>query len=165
MVGIVIREPGQSEAEQLAEILGEDDALRTDLGIAPDNRPAADGFLDELAAWCAPRRASTFAILADGVAVGTISISHRSPDGRSARIGYWVGTRYRRLGHCRRAFAAVLAQAAAEGIEHVSGTVAAENTASRRLWERHASVATVLADGRIRYELEIERRPTGLATV
>jgi len=155
MTEITLEEPGSREAAQLAAMLCEDDVLRGDLGMGPDRKPTADSFLEHLAEWCASRRATTYAILADDVAVGTISISHRSPDGRSARVGYWMGSRHRRQGHCTRAFEAVLARAAAEGIRCVSATIAADNLPSRRLWERQGGVPSEVSEGRLRYELPV----------
>jgi RimJ/RimL family protein N-acetyltransferase len=157
MTKIGIREPTPSDAEQLATMLCVDAVLRRDLGIPADDRPTAEDVLQKLADWCPTRRATTYAILADEAAVGTISISHRSPDGQSAQIGYWVGSGHRRLGYCTRAFAAVLAQAASEGIVSVSATIPAENTPSRRVWERHGGIGVAISADQLRYELTIER--------
>ncbi|MFC1525833.1 GNAT family N-acetyltransferase [Candidatus Latescibacterota bacterium] len=153
MTRICIKQPGQREAGQLAFMLCRDHALRRDLGIAADVRPTAEGFLEHLAVWCESRRATTYAILADDVAVGTISLSHRRLDGLSARIGYWVGSDHRRRGYATEAFAAVLARAASEGIRTVSATIDTGNIASRRLWERLGAAATEVSAQRVRYEL------------
>jgi len=151
-----IKEPGRREAEQLAALLREDDGLRGELGIAADDRPEGEDVLEKLREWCRKRRATTFAIMAGDTAIGTISLSHRSEEGRTARIGYWVGTRYRRCGHGTRAFATILRRAAAEGITSVSSSVAAWNEGSRRIWERHGATSTPDSGGRIRYEITIE---------
>jgi len=127
--------------------------------MGSDKQPTAEGLLEHLTEWCASRRATTYAILAEGVAIGTISISHRSPDGRSARVGYWIGSRYRRQGYCTSAFEAMLARAATEGIRRVSATIASDNLPSRRLWERQGGVPAEAADGRLRYELPVASRP------
>ena len=134
-------------------MLCDDGGLRRDLGVNADGHLTADRFFLKLEEWCRARRATTFAIVADDTAIGTISLSHRSEDGRTARIGYWVGTGYRHQGHCRRAFEAVLRQAAAQGITAVSATVDAGNEASRRIWERHGAASTSVASGRLRFDL------------
>lgn len=152
---VTLREPGYEEANQLAEMLSKDEVLRADLGMDASNRPTADDVLQELADWCPPRRATTYAILTGDRAVGTISLSHRDLDSRSARIGYWVGSRYRCRGYATKAFAAVLAQAASEGIMSVSATVAVDNMPSLRLWARHGSNATTTDEGKIRYKLDL----------
>ena len=155
MTELTIREPLQKDAEQLAAMLCEDEGLRRDLGMAEGDRPTAEGFLRHLGEWCRQRRATTFAIVVQDAAIGMISLSHRSPDGLSARIGYWVGSDHRRLGYCTRAFAAVLARAASEGIVSVSATIEIDNIASRRLWERQGAVATPASPTRLRYELTL----------
>jgi RimJ/RimL family protein N-acetyltransferase len=161
MTGITIREPGQLEAEQLSAVLCNDNVLRHELGFAAHDKPTAEDFLREIAEWCRPRRATTYAILADNTAIGTISLSHRSPDGLSAQVGYWIGSGYRRLGYCTRAFATVLNQAASEGIVFVSATIASDNIPSRRIWEYQGAVASEVSSGRLQYKLKIERQPVG----
>ena len=155
MTETIIREPEPHDGEHLAALLSSDNGLRRDLEIATDDQPTGADVLSHLRDWCRQHRATTFAIVAGATAIGTISLSHRSADGRTARIGYWIGTRYRRQGHCTRAFAAVLRQVAAEGITTVSCTVAADNLWSRQIWERHGAVGTTLAPDRIRYELTL----------
>ena len=164
MSNLTIRKPGLDEAEQLAKMLCEDEVLRADLGMSKDHRPTADDFLKKLADWCPPRRATTYAILAGDRAVGTISISYRDPASQSAQIGYWVGSRYRRRGYASRAFAAILAQAASEGIASVSATVATGNTPSRRLWEHYGSTATATDAGKLRYRLDLNANTRVVST-
>ena len=155
MVDTTVREPRIEDAEQLAGMLCDDDGLRSDLGLESGDRPTAEQFQDKVRTWCGENRATTFAIVTGDTAVGTISLSHRSEDGNTAGIGYWVGTWYRRQGHCKRAFEAVLRQAALEGISSVRGTVDAKNIASRRIWERQGAASTTASGSRIRYELSI----------
>ncbi len=114
--------------------------------------------LDE---WCLPRQATTFAVVVNSAAVGTISLSHRRAADRTARIGYWIGSRHRGQGICKRAFALALAQAESEGIASVSATIASGNRASRRIWEHHGAVGSEASPGRTRYEIKIGRRPAG----
>lgn len=154
MTEVTLREPGPEEAEQIAALLNEDRTLRADLGIEGDAKLTPEEILQEIADWCAPRRATTFAIISEGRAVGTISLSHRNPETRSARIGYWVGSRHRRRGVATAAMAEVLARAAGEGIVSVSATVAVDNRPSRRLWERFGGVADPGNDATLRYRLD-----------
>ena len=155
MTDTIIREPQQRYAEQLATLLNTDDGLRDDLEISADSRITGADVLRDLREWCRPRRSTTFAIVAGDTVVGMISLSHRSEDGRTAQIGYWVGTSHRRQGHCTRAFAAVLRQAASEGIRSVSSTIVVGNIGSRRIWERHGAVSTRESADRRRYEIKI----------
>lgn len=155
MTILTIREPNERDAEQLAAMLCDDNVLRADLGMPPDDRPTGADFLRKITEWCLPRRATTFAIVLGDAAIGTISLSHRSQDGLTARVGYWVGSQYRKHGYCKRAFATVLDRARSEGIRSVSATTASSNAASRRVWERHGALATEVSPGRVRYELSI----------
>lgn len=163
MTEITIREPGQTEAEQLAAMMCNDEVLRVELGFAAGDLLTAEDVLREIVEWCLPRRASTYAVLADKAAIGTIGLSHRSPDGLSAQIGYWIGSRYRCLGYCTKAFAAILDQAASEGIVFVSATIAFDNIPSRRIRERQGAVASEISPGQLQYKFRIERPSAGQA--
>ena len=88
MAVTTIREPQPRDAEDLAALLSNDERLRRDLGMKADDRPTAESVLRTLEEWCGEHRATTFVIVMGGAAVGTISLSHRSEDGRTARIGY-----------------------------------------------------------------------------
>jgi [ribosomal protein S5]-alanine N-acetyltransferase len=148
MVEITIRELGQREAEELSTMLRNDEVLRRELGFGADDRLSPEDFLKEVVEWCQPRMATMSAILADGTAIGTITLSHRSSDGLSAQVGYWIGSRHRGLGYCTRAFEEALNQAAAEGIGSVLASIASDNIPSRRIWERQGAVAREIAPGK-----------------
>ncbi|MCC7407699.1 MAG: GNAT family N-acetyltransferase [Phycisphaeraceae bacterium] len=133
---VVVREVTRGDAERLARLLCEDEVLRGELGVPEGDRPTGEGFWRKIEAWCERNRAVTFAILRDGAAVGTISLSHRSEDGKRARIGYWVGSAHRRCGVATAAFGLVVAMARESGVERVSVTIEKTNEASIRLWRR-----------------------------
>lgn len=157
MSNVKIRKPLLSDAGQLAEMLSDDTGLRADLSFADNKKVTADEFMGQIKDWCAKNNAVTFAIVAGNKTVGTISLSHRSPDGTSAKIGYWIGTEYRRKGYCSKAFRKVLQFAANEDIKTVSGTVAADNIPSRRLWEHYGCGSKLHSNGKkLIYELNIE---------
>jgi len=161
MTEIIIKEAGEREAEQLAIMLWKDNVLRNDLGVHLADRPTGEDFLRKLKEWCRQRRATAFAILVHDTAIGTISLSHRSMDGVSARVGYWIGSDYRRQGYCTQAFAAVCAAAESEGVMSVSATIASGNIASCRIWERQGAIASEISPQRLRYELKTGRQPAG----
>lgn len=159
MAKVILREPTERDAEQLAALLREDAVLRQELGLLPDDLPTASDFLRKLAEWGEPRRATTFSIVVSETAVGTISLSHRSTDGRSARVGYWIGSAYRHRGYASQGFAAICGRARAEGIHSLSAQVATENLGSRRVWEKAGATASDPVDGKIRYELHLGAFP------
>ncbi|MDD5599818.1 MAG: GNAT family N-acetyltransferase, partial [Victivallaceae bacterium] len=111
MSRIVIREPLFHDAEQLATMLNDDNGLRADLGMVGDTNETAQHFLEYVRDWCQKNHAVTYVIVHGDVAIGTISLSRRNPDGESAGIGYWIGTKHRRKGYCGLAFDAVIKQA------------------------------------------------------
>jgi [ribosomal protein S5]-alanine N-acetyltransferase len=159
MASLTVREPTLSDAADLAALLCTDTGLREELGFAPDDRPSAAEILQHFQEWSLPRRATVHAIVVDDAAIGTITLGHRSPDGLTARIGYWIGTKHRRKGYCSRAFDAVVQLAAAEGIRSVSSSIETENIASRKIWERAGATGTPVSPGRLRYDLAV--RPPG----
>jgi RimJ/RimL family protein N-acetyltransferase len=136
-------------------MLCNDQSLRRDLGIPAHDHPTAESFLDKIHNYCRDHRATTFAIITDDTAIGTISLSNRNPDDHSAGIGYWIGTGYRCRGHCPRAFAAVLRLALDEGITTVSAEIDSDNLPSRRIWEHHRAESTPVSPGRVKYVLTL----------
>jgi len=155
MNGLTICKPGQKEAAQLATMLCEDNVLRANLGMDASNRPTATDFLKKLSDWCLLHRATTYAIVIGDCVIGTISLSHRSNDGKFAKIGYWIGSRYRGHGFGRKAFTAVLEKAAKEGIVSLSATIGIHNIPSRNIWERHGGTIASNNAGKLKYDLDL----------
>ena len=150
-----IRRPTPEDAEELAGMLCEDEELRRDLGMGEGEKPTGAGFLSRVEAWCASRNAVTYAIVASGRAVGSISLSHIDIGSGSAGIGYWMGSRYRGLGYCKDAFALVVEEARRRGLRLVGVQVDSDNAASRRIWEGMGARGTDAEGGKVRYELVI----------
>lgn len=150
---VQIREPSEADCARLSELLCRDDVLRADLGTRLDQRPTAALFRAHLREWCARTHSTTYAIVVGETAVGTISLSHVSDDGRSARVGYWVGSAHRRRGHCRAAFAAVVDIAREKGIAEVRARIEEANVASRRVWEGAGASWSAGDGGKLEYVL------------
>jgi hypothetical protein len=85
---VLIRELTGSEAQQPSPMLCCDEILRGELNFGPDDRLTPEDFFREVSEWCRPRRETMYAILVYNTAVGTVTLSHRSPDGSSAQVGY-----------------------------------------------------------------------------
>lgn len=134
-MSLLIRPPTPRDFAQMSELLCRDAVLRDDLGLAPAEMPTPQGCKSHLRDWCRTRQATIYVIVREGMVVGTISLSHVSQDGKSARIGYWVGSAHRRKGYCKEAFRQVLEIARAGGIDQVQARIDQTNTASRRIWE------------------------------
>jgi [ribosomal protein S5]-alanine N-acetyltransferase len=153
MLSVTVRELTLKDAAALADLICHDTALREELGVEPGDQPSAESFLEHCREWARPRRATVMAIVVDEQAVGSITLGHRSEDGRSARIGCWIGTASRRQGIGTSAFREVLRMAAAEGVTSIASEIEAANLASRRIWERAGGRGTEISPGRSRYEI------------
>ena len=152
---VELREPDIAEAAAIAELLNRDIQLRADLRCRDDFSTSAEGVLGTLAEWCQAKRAVSYAILADGVAVGVISLSQIDPMTRTGRIGYWVGSAHRRRGYCKAALALVLREARRRGLRAVSASVHRQSLASTRLWENLHAAAEPEPTGHLLYTLSL----------
>jgi ribosomal-protein-alanine N-acetyltransferase len=138
---VSIRTPTLRDAEALANLLCKDDALRQSLGVGICDNPSAQGFLDKINRWCEQTNSITMAIIdADGLAVGTISLSNVNEAECSAGIGYWLASDHWGHGYTSQAFALALWLARTLGIHRVFARVGRENTASLRIWRRYFAV-------------------------
>lgn len=152
---VELREPDIAEAAAIAELLNRDIQLRADLRCRDDFSTSAEGVLGTLAEWCQAKRAVSYAILADGVAVGVISLSQIDPMTRAGRIGYWVGSAHRRRGHCQAAFELVLREARRRGLREVSASIRRRHLASQRLWESFGATPEPKPTGHLLYTLSL----------
>lgn len=127
-----------SHAAKLAEMLNGDEGLSPDTGKRVGSPPeTAESILSFTQQWCLEKNASTYVILLDHrLVIGSISLSHVDPLGRTARTGYFIGSRYQNRGYGALALARLLDLAGRQGLSTVSGTVPASNYASRRIWEK-----------------------------
>jgi RimJ/RimL family protein N-acetyltransferase len=155
MESIAIRALTREDGIALADMLNSDITLRADLGIGDDVSSTADGFLQYVKEWEHSRSAVSYAITADDFTVGLISLSHMDPHAGTARIGYWVGSRYRRRGYCARTFHLVLREACHRGLHTLSATINSQNEPSRRIWERAGGVASGCSIDRTLYTVHL----------
>jgi hypothetical protein len=123
VIDILIREPICEDDNHLSIMLCEEVILRRDLGTAEENRPTREVFVQKTREWCQSRNATTYAIvLRGGPAIGMISLPHVDLEERSARIGYWIGSDYRRRGYGTKALGLVIKNALSKGLESVRYT-------------------------------------------
>ncbi|MCK5132022.1 MAG: GNAT family N-acetyltransferase [Candidatus Sabulitectum sp.] len=152
---ITIRKPTHQDAVQLSSMLCNDDILRADLNLGADFKPDSIDVLKDLENWCESRNAVTYAVLLHNkTVVGTISLSHINSEEKAARIGYWIGSRYRSLGYCSRAFKLVVNEAVERGIAKLITTIAEDNIHSRRIWDKLGGYAAGKDKDRVIYELQ-----------
>lgn len=144
----------ESEVDALVEILNTDQALRDDLYHGAEIPPiTGEEFQQQGMEWQARNQALTYCICTPEPA-GTISISHRTADGK-ARIGYWLTSRKWHQGIGRQAFDQALELAKEMGIWEVSASIEADHPASLRLWQRHRANVEPQDNGRVLVTLRL----------
>lgn len=152
---ITIRKPAHHDAIELSYMLCNDSILRKDLGFGENDKPLADDVLKDLEKWCRSKNAVTYAVILNNrTVVGTVSLSHINSEEKSARIGYWIGSRYRSQGYCSRAFKLVVNEAVERGIAKLITTIAEDNTHSLRIWNKLDGYAVGKDKDRVIYELQ-----------
>jgi ribosomal-protein-alanine N-acetyltransferase len=137
---VSVRTPSLRDAEAIAHLLCKDDVLRQSLGVGLGDNPNARSFLDKISRWCEQTNSITMVIVdADGLAVGTISLSNVNEGECSGGIGYWLASDHWGRGYVSRAFALTLWLARTHGIKRIFARVGRENTPSLRIWQRYAA--------------------------
>jgi len=159
MESLLIRKATVEDAVHLSQLLSEDAILRHDLnmGEQPDSAPI--DYFEQLTEWCRDPDAETRVIVADGIAVGAISLSHIDTVASTAQVGYWIGSRHRRRGYCMRAYKLMVEQARRQGITMIRASIDADNIAARRILEHAGAGAYPTSDGKVFCELNLAGRP------
>jgi len=155
MESLLIRKATVEDAVHLSQLLSEDAILRHDLNIGEQPDPAPIDYFEQLAEWCRDPNAETRVIVADGMAVGAISLSNIDTINATAQVGYWIGSRHRRRGYCMRAFELMVEQARRQGITRIRASIDADNIAARRVLEHAGAGAYLTSDGKVFCELNL----------
>lgn len=129
-----------------ANDLGADIAalLNFDIGLPSYIRPSrgapletSESVLSYTRNWCAEKNALFHAIvLNQQAAIGTISLSHIDLTNKSARCGFWLGSRFQFKGYGSAALSDVLLEAKRLGLKEIGATIAADNFSSQRVWKK-----------------------------
>jgi len=125
-------------AAQLAHILNTDRGLPQEY-ILPQEAPneTAESVLTTAESWCRERNAKSFMIvLENGTVVGAISLSHIDYGSHSARVGYFVTSLLQGRGLGTEALVKLLSIAHELRLRMISASIATDNNASRRIWEK-----------------------------
>lgn len=124
----------------LADILTNDRPLLDAMGSKEGNPIPAEEVLSYTTSWCREKSALSFAIVAETIAIGLISLSHIDWDNRRCRAGYWLASRHWNQGYTTAAFARLLDIARDHGLRQVHTGHIVGNVASARLWDRQGAV-------------------------
>lgn len=122
---------------QLVDILNYDSLLRSALGSKSDFK--AEDFRRETIEWSKKNNADIFAIILNNSSIGMISLSHQDLNQNTARIGYWICSKYWGEGRTSIAFKQLLQVARNKRIDIVSASIKVDNLASRRIWEKNGA--------------------------
>ncbi len=131
----LVKDLGNKYLKNLAGILKNDKKLIEQLGNRKEPL-SCDEFITHTRKWSKKNKAQVFAIIINREAIGLISLSHINRRKQTARIGYWVASRYWNKGYSSKAFAQILNLAKKDNIKIVSCLISKENRASKAMWEK-----------------------------
>lgn len=126
-------------AADMFELFSTDDILRKELGLE-DKVFSAEEEFRFVSDWCEKTKSVQFVIRYQNEFAGMISLSHIDKKLKTARIGYWVGSRFRNEGICSEAFRQILDIARDKGIEEVRSDIDKDNENSLKIWEKYSPV-------------------------
>jgi len=157
---LAVRTPIPADAQALDEMLCTDAQLRQALGSERTGPPDAARWLADTEGWCERTNSISFAIVDEqGCAIGMISLSHVDEATRTARCGYFIESSCRGQGYTTEAFGLVVSLARRLGLKSLSATVAADNTASLRIWLRHDATTEGAPNGKLRCTIGLAPEP------
>jgi RimJ/RimL family protein N-acetyltransferase len=138
--GVVTLRPWGEEGDVEAIVAAcNDRAIAEFLDVIPSPYTPADAreYIDRTREGWSAGTTSSFAIVVDGKAVGSIGVNWKRPDDRVAEVGYWVAPEARGEGVCTRALRLAASWAVRDcGMERLQLRADEQNPASRRVAEK-----------------------------
>ena len=131
----IVKDLGNKYLKDLVGILNNDKELIEQLGNRKELLSCSE-FVVRAKKWSEKNKAQVFAIIMNREAIGSISLSHIDRRTQTARIGYWVASKYWNKGYTSKAFEQILNLAKEEDIKIVSCSIFKENRASKAIWEK-----------------------------
>lgn len=101
-------------ASRLTHILNVDASLKQSLDIKSHIIISKDEFIKHNNEWAESSNSEIFAIILNDIAIGMISLSHKSREEKKAQIGYWIESKHWSKGFTGEAFSIILDYARAE---------------------------------------------------
>lgn len=120
--------------KNFVKILDNDKMLIEQLGNCKGPLSCAE-FVAHTKKWSKKNKAQVFAII-NREAIGLISLSHINKRTKTAKIGYWIASKYWNKGYGSKAFEQILNLAREKNIKIVSCLISKENKASKVIWEK-----------------------------
>lgn len=90
--------------------------------------------------WCQRTVSDYYAIFYQNEIVGTISLSKQNIAERTACVGYEIFDEFRSRGFASQAFELVLTIAVERGFKEIKATIAKDNQASLKIWQKRKAV-------------------------
>ena len=133
---ISIKQFDLQSAVDMVELFSSDEILRNELGLE-DKVFSAEEEYKFVTDWCKKTNSEQYAIRYGNEFAGMISLSHIDEKLRTARIGYWIGSKFRNKGICSEAFRLILDVAKDKGIAEVRSDIVKDNSYSLKVWEKY----------------------------
>jgi ribosomal-protein-alanine N-acetyltransferase len=152
----IVLESVDKHIDQLIWFLNHDECLTETFGSNNSVKISKQNFMETNKKWAAERCADLFAIVLEKKAIGMISLSHQDIVNHTARIGYWLGSRYWNMGYTSKAFQLILDLAKRKRLQYVCSTVKEDNIASRKIWERYGA-QSVLEENNYSFAIEMKK--------
>jgi len=121
--------------QNLVDILNNDKKLIKKLG---DDKKILSCvmFIEYNRQWSKKNKAQIFAIIMNYNAIGLISLSRINKIKKTAKIGYWIASKYWNKGYTSDAFKQILSFAKDNNIKLVSCSIPKENITSWVIWRK-----------------------------
>ncbi len=146
---ITIQPLNLSHSKRLAEIISTDSKLHMKLSPSkPQESTSAEELYRVCKAWEDKNNAVCYCIINNGVPIGTISVSHRDFENKTAKCGYWIESNCWGKGYTTEAFKLAIEEARQAGIELLTASILKDNLASIALWKRQGALLRE-KDGRV----------------
>lgn len=149
----------RNESKQLADLLCQDPVLREELGFANADTITPESIYSDIQRWQREKSATCYGILRNNEITGMISLSHQNAEEKKARIGYWIGTAFRRKRLASEAFAEILSKAQKMGFTTVSSKIDKTNHASISIWRKYEPKTKEVSTEQVEVEIDIKRQP------
>ena len=98
-------------------------------------------------AWEVEKNGVCYCVLRDEVPIGSISISHRDFENKTAQCGYWIESSLWGKGYTTKAFELAIEEARKAGFKTLSSSILKHNLASIALWKDRGLPCKKKADG------------------
>lgn len=152
---VIVLESVDKHIDRLIWFLNHDECLTEALGSNNSVKISKQNFMETNKKWAAERYADLFAIVLEKKAIGMISLSHQNIVKHTARIGYWLGSKYWNKGYASKAFQLMLDLAKTKELQYVCSTVKEVDIASTKIWEGHGA-QSVFEEGKYFFTIDIK---------